>query len=91
MGGSSPSPPVLLAISTYLLLHSAYHRSGSTNPSFGVYACLSCLSSSKRCLIPLLAHVGHKRFRAHACQLCDERGTECSLDGTVMVETATGA
>lgn len=52
----SPSHPIL------------HTRSASTtDPSSGVYACSTCLSTTppERCLIPLLAHLGSKRFRAH--------------------------
>ncbi|KLT43891.1 hypothetical protein CC85DRAFT_40940 [Cutaneotrichosporon oleaginosum] len=53
-----------------------------------MYACNSCLSAKARCLVPLLTHMGHKRFRAHACLRCGDRG--CSLSGTIMSETAAG-
>lgn len=60
------------------------------DPSSGVYGCAACISQGQRCLIPLLSHLGNKRFRAHACIRCGEGGKVCSLDSTVMYETAGG-
>ncbi|GMK56417.1 hypothetical protein CspeluHIS016_0302570 [Cutaneotrichosporon spelunceum] len=73
---------------SFMHKHGMLPETGTDAYGSGVYACTFCLSTKARCLVPLLAHIGHKRFRAHPCLRCEERG--CSLAGTVMSGTASG-
>ncbi|BEI88678.1 uncharacterized protein CcaverHIS019_0200400 [Cutaneotrichosporon cavernicola] len=73
---------------SFMHKHGMLPEPGTDAYGSGVYACKSCLSTKSRCLVPALAHIGHKRFRTHACLRCD--GCGCSLEGLVMSETSTG-